>query len=540
MTVVADTSIGDGFRFAFLHNQQNRFYNVLKNVSVVSTSDVAAFVMDNLDLDNPTQPTLSILNQGQIIGAPAVAVYGDANLAITNAAGAVIALSDDYTFRDVFGFTRQTSAIFTTSDRSYDENRNDLRFGQLNLTNFGDVLGFNSAVDAEQGLIANFGTIAAGGYAVSLRRGGSITNSGTIRANIAVDLGAHDTVNNNVHNSGTISGGAVAINDERLGGGPVTDVIYNTGTIVTDYPGAVAFQSAGNRSISFFNSGSITGNVNFANEGTNVFDSSLGEVFGRIDTVGGSSTIVGAVNGGTIAGGHGNDVLIANQGQQAADAAVQAVLSGGGGINALYGGGAYNTLLVDNPFGFTQVWGGASKMTGVEGYDNNLLSFAQAPGGAYIDLRAGHNNAYLAGVGQDWQADGSTLVASIANIHKVVGSSFGDVIGADEGIDRIDGGGGSDALYANAQGQATFVYTAFDASTVAHGYDGIEGFKIGTDKIDVSALHLDASHLLIDTLGKLNSVYLMHDLEHFDSGNDLAISINASTTGGLTTADFIF
>jgi hypothetical protein len=72
------------------------------------------------------------------------------------------------------------------------------------------------------------------------------------------------------------------------------------------------------------------------------------------------------------------------------------------------------------------------------------------------------------------------------------------------------------------------------------GYDAIYGFKSGTDKVDLSALHSDASHLLIQTSGTTNSVYLEATPGTFNANTDLAMVINTTAAGGVRASDFIF
>jgi hypothetical protein len=62
--------------------------------------------------------------------------------------------------------------------------------------------------------------------------------------------------------------------------------------------------------------------------------------FDQTNAGAGGGTIVGSIYGGPLIGGVSDDVLIANQTQAAADNAAKTTLDGGGGANALYGGGA--------------------------------------------------------------------------------------------------------------------------------------------------------------------------------------------------------
>ena len=61
------------------------------------------------------------------------------------------------------------------------------------------------------------------------------------------------------------------------------------------------------------------------------------------------------------------------------------------------------------------------------------------------------------------------------------------------------------------------------------GYDTIVGFKTGTDKIDLSALSSDASHLLIQTSSTNNSIYLETTAGSFNAATDLALNVFTTT-----------
>jgi hypothetical protein len=72
------------------------------------------------------------------------------------------------------------------------------------------------------------------------------------------------------------------------------------------------------------------------------------------------------------------------------------------------------------------------------------------------------------------------------------------------------------------------------------GYDTIVGFKIGTDKVDLSAMYTDASHLAISTGGTSNTLYVEQTPGTFNAATDLAMIVNTSKTGGLHASDFVF
>jgi hypothetical protein len=269
------------------------------------------------------------------------------------------------------------------------------------------------------------------------------------------------------------------------------------------------------------------------------------EHFSGIQNVTGSpfdDLLVGGTSSCTLSGGAGNDLIYGNISQATADNMSQLTLDGGTGNNALYGSSAFNTFIGgDAGGGFNQMWGAASKMAGGSGFANNTLSFAATPSGqsVYVDLLNGHN-AY---VNSGSQTNGTyTLEDAISNVPNVIGSSGGDVIIADNGVDRITGGAGADQLYAGsgAGSQDTFVYTAYGDSNLVAGYDTIVGFKAGTDKIDFTALHSDASHLLIQTAGTSSSVYLEATPGNFNPNTDLAMNVLTSAPGGLHGSDFVF
>jgi hypothetical protein len=249
--------------------------------------------------------------------------------------------------------------------------------------------------------------------------------------------------------------------------------------------------------------------------------------------------LVGGTLSADLSGGAGNDLLYGNTSQATADNAAWLTLDGGSGNNALYGGSGFNTFIAgDAGGGFNQIWGAASKMADASGYTNNTVSFAGAAAGksVYVDLANGHD-AY---VNSGPQNDGSyTLEDAIANVPNVIGSSGGDIIMADNGTDRITGGAGADQLYAGS-GADAFVYTAYGDSNLVAGYDTIYGFKSGTDTIDLSALHSSASHLLIETSGTANSVYLEQTPGSFKPNTDLAMNVITTAPGGLHASDFVF
>jgi hypothetical protein len=397
--------------------------------------------------------------------------------------------------------------------------------------NYGTIqgtLGGVEVVDAttsDNATLFNFGTISgdeigvydAGGHSATVYNYGSIIGTGLFGAVYAATGSAES-----LYNAGTITG-PVAL----LSAGSSID---NAGAI----KGAVTLGAAGS---SLANSGAIDGNVQLFG-GT--LNSTLGSITGTISTTSSNAaTVIAGQTGGAVAGGGGNDVLYANPTATAALNAAHTTLDGGHGTNALYGDGAFTTFMAgDSSGGYNQIWGGASQMAGVAGYTNNTLSFAGAAHGAFVDLLSGHD-AYVSS-GTNWTGTG-TFEDSIVNVPNVVGSAHGDLIQADSGTDSITGGGGADSLYAGsgASSHDTFVYTAYGDSNTVTGYDTIVGFKLGTDKIDLSALHTSAGHLAISTAGTSNTLYVEKTPGTFNAGTDLALVVNTTATGGLQASDFV-
>jgi hypothetical protein len=64
--------------------------------------------------------------------------------------------------------------------------------------------------------------------------------------------------------------------------------------------------------------------------------------------------------------------------------------------------------------------------------------------------------------------------------------------------------------------------------------------KLGTDKIDPSALHVNGADFAISTSGTSNTLYIEQTPGTLNSATDLAMIVNTSAAGGLHASDFIF
>jgi len=286
--------------------------------------------------------------------------------------------------------------------------------------------------------------------------------------------------------------------------------------------------------------------------GREVLDSTLGVIDGVImcgatGSIG--DEVIAGQTGGTVYGGSGNDVLYANPTQTAADNAAQTYLDGKGGDNWLYGDGAYTTFYSgDNTAGtYNQFFGGQSEMANVTGFTNNTLDYATLAGSyesVYVDLL--HGDAYMCSIASANGAPAADLTFEdyITNVPNVIGSSSGgDVIICDDGVDQItNGGAGGNIMYAGtgASSQDTFIYTAMTDSPLSD-YDIIEGFKVGTDKINLSALNVSLADILLSYGGSgSNTVYVeKNPSAGFNAATDMIIAVQASTSTALSYKDII-
>jgi hypothetical protein len=415
--------------------------------------------------------------------------------------------------------------------------------GTVYITNgpTGSIYGGSGAifVTSDTHYIDNYGSISTTGdssFAIHTQGPGEIRNYGTISGGYFDNFGAPSNIVL-FYNAGTLSGldyngpGATMAFDGN--GGSSIERLVNVGKI----NGSVILDSGAGSSV--YNGGSIVGNVTIGAGTGQIVNSTYGTIVGTITTSSNGGTVIAGQTGGLVVGGSGNDIFYANSTQAAADNAAVTTLDGGTGRNALYGSGAFNTFLAGSG-GINQIWGHASQMDAVTGYENNTLSFANDTNhGVYVDLLNGHN-AYVS-TDTNWAGSG-TFEDWIVNVPNVIGSTRGDLIQCDNGKDRITGSVGADSLYAGT-GQDTFIYNAYGDSNLTSGYDTIAKFKIGTDKIDISAFMsgngLGPGSLVISTAGASNTVYIERTPGTFNAMTDLAMIVNTTTTGGLHATDFV-
>ena len=406
----------------------------------------------------------------------------------------------------------------------------------------------NSYANTGYGVITNYGALIGSIYSVSMQTSGTTSPSILFNAqgaiisapNLALYVGGGGI---NITNYGEIGG--TAYQGISIQPGAAADVvkIVNTGTIEGSN---IAYQGGVGKD-QIVNSGVFRGAVQLSSGG-GTFDSSLGQVFGTITAGSGGDTITAGQNGGTVIGSSGSDVLYANPTQTAANNASQFILDGKTGNNWLYGGGASTTFdSGDNSAGtYNQIFGGKSEMANVTGYTNNTVSYAGlANDGAksvYVDLINGDTYKWTATNASGASTSSFIFEDYLQNVPNVIGSNGGDVIFADNAIDQITGGKGADTLYAGtgSGSQDTFKYGDFSDSLYS-GFDYISGFKVGTDKVDLSALNLAKADITLSYGGSgYNSIYVEHNpSQGFNAATDMFIYLKASTNAALSFHDLI-
>ena len=162
------------------------------------------------------------------------------------------------------------------------------------------------------------------------------------------------------------------------------------------------FGGAGVDTVSY--AGSDRGVTVYLSEGTVKRGDAQGDVIVSFENVLGSvhGDVLGGDDGGNrLSGGGGNDRLLGAGGDD--------VLEGGAGADQLFGGAGVDTV-----------------------------SYAGSDEAVTVDLGAGMR--------EGGHAEGDTIV----QVENVLGSGYGDVLGGDDGANRLSGGGGNDRLLGGA------------------------------------------------------------------------------------------
>jgi hypothetical protein len=213
----------------------------------------------------------------------------------------------------------------------------------------------------------NSGTIASNGsepavllYGNATTGNSTIANSGVIAGGISASISAAVGTTVGITNSGTITG----YSQSYYGFDPAT-FTYN---LINTPVYAVQASVDGAKSLTFANSGTITGGISLA--GADVTLVNTGSITGDITTGAGNDSI--AMNGvfaGSVDGGTGTNTLSVNGGTQSAPVAFASVSN----IAALTQTGGFATVSGTGTFGTVTLTGG--RLVGLKGSVLNAASF---------------------------------------------------------------------------------------------------------------------------------------------------------------------
>ena len=134
---------------------------------------------------------------------------------------------------------------------------------------------------------------------------------------------------------------------------------------------------------------------------------------------------------GTVEGGHAEGDVIVNI-ENVLGSNYGDMLEGDGGANRLSGGGGNDRLLGRGGDDVLEGGAGADRLSGGAGVDTVSYSGSDEAVTVYLSD----------GTGKRGHAEGDVIV----DVENVLGSGYGDVLGGDDGANRLFGGGGNDRL----------------------------------------------------------------------------------------------
>jgi Ca2+-binding RTX toxin-like protein len=284
-----------------------------------------------------------------------------------------------------------------------------------------------------------------------------------------------------------------------LTGGAGTDFLYGQGGDDILIGGAVA--SGGPNQL-----WGGTGNDTASYAGTTgTVYADLGAQAGYVDGV--LTDLMNSIE--NLAGGSGTNTLVGDGGAN--------VLTGGAGTDYLYGGNGDDILIggaAPSPAGPNQLWGGSG---------SDSASYAGTTGNVSADLRQ-----------QRGFVDGQ-LVDQMNSIENLVGGSGNDSLTGDAASNVLTGGVGADVLDGGGGGDR-FVYQSYADSNMVTGVDAVI-FVSGSDKLDFTALHTDASHVVITSTAGQTSLFVEQTSGTFNAATDLVVTFGPAL---VTTGDILF
>jgi Ca2+-binding RTX toxin-like protein len=366
-------------------------------------------------------------------------------------------------------------------------------------------------------------------------------------------------------------------NDLLDGRGGADTLIGGNGIDTVTYAGSTSAVSVNLGVVSVVN-----GVFTQTTDGTGSGGDAQGDILNGIENLTGSAfadTLTGNLLANRLDGGAGNDTI---QGGDGSD-----TLIGGTGINVLDGGAGNDTASYDAATAGVTVNLANGSATGA-GLTDTLISIENITGSNFADTITGSsgNNLIQAGGGNDLIAGGAgtdsifggsgvdtvTYAASsagvsvtlggptnggsggdatgdtIREVENLIGSNFADTLKGDSNANRIEGGAGDDTIdggfgsdvIAGGTGSDflrggvnadTFLYLA-RSDSLAGSADNILDFEVSNDKLDLSALGINAGQILIQnaTSGGINSSIVTEDANGnglIDSGEfSIAVTIN--------------
>lgn len=237
----------------------------------------------------------------------------------------------------------------------------------------------------------------------------------------------------------------------------------------------------------------------------------------------GDDTLSGGNGNDEMGGGNGNDILDGGSGRD--------VISGGNGDDVLDGGSGADT-----------VWGGSGSDTLSGGAHRDTLGGGS--GDDEIDAGSGNDIVYgedgkdvvLGGSGHDeiHGGNGNDDLSGDAGNDEIHGGDNNDTMRGGDGRDELFGGTGQDIFVGGVgadkligwekwESRDIFVIGSGDTGTLRWNSDVIEGFKSGTDKIDLTGFE-DLSYVEGSfSGGNGGEVYFDGDYVRIDENGDGAL-----------------
>ncbi|MEL7100079.1 MAG: calcium-binding protein [Pseudomonadota bacterium] len=341
-----------------------------------------------------------VVNNGEVSGAAAVSVIGDASRVHNNGVMVGSYAFSTNLFTVDFGGSNvefvNTGTVLGRNGVEFNGNGSAVNSGTITAT-FTAIL---SALSSSEALdFSNTGTITGGTYVFEGRLGADkVRNSGTLNGELDLDGG-----DNLLRNDGIITGDVSAESG--------ADRIVNTGTINGDLE-----TGSGEDTVSI--TGTVAGNVDLGSNNDVLNMGSLGVVSGAVDGGFGDDSLYGGDLGDDLRGEEGADFIVGRAGDD--------TLSGGLGDDTVLGGSGADNL---------QGVAGSNVLNGQDGNDVLVAGIGNNRmfGGNGDDtLTANEGNDILRG-------DAGNDVFVFQSVFDTgTGSTRDRILGWEDGADKID------------------------------------------------------------------------------------------------------